>query len=126
MIQKSFITIVCFVLIFMTAHADAPDKLQNWRIQAEHGNAVAQNKLGIHYELGLGITQDEAAAVKWYRLAAEQGLAEAQFNLAEMYEEGRGGLILDKATARTWYEKACNNGWSCACKKYRELTDKGY
>ena len=123
--HKSFIILVCLMLLSMRADADAPDKLQNWRLRAEHGNAMAQNKLGIHYELGLGITQDDAEAVKWYRLAAEQGYAEAQFNLAEMYAAGRG-INQNKTTAKAWYEKACNNGWSCGCKKYRELSDEGY
>src|SRR6476659_8879429 len=32
---------------------------------------------------------DYAEAVKWYRKAADQGCAEAQLNLAMMYDEGR-------------------------------------
>ena len=35
---------------------------------------------------------DYAEAVKWYRKAAEQGLALAQFNLGVMYEKGKGVL----------------------------------
>ena len=33
------------------------------------------------YRNGQGVTQDNAEAVKWYRKAAEQGYAAAQFNL---------------------------------------------
>ncbi len=33
------------------------------------------------YETGRGVAQDYAEALKWYRLAAEQGVAIAQFNL---------------------------------------------
>jgi len=42
------------------------------------------------YQFGRGVFQDDAEAVKWYRLAAEQGDANAQFNLGGMYEDGEG------------------------------------
>jgi TPR repeat protein len=33
------------------------------------------------YDNGQGVPQDYATAVRWYRKAAEQGYAKAQFNL---------------------------------------------
>ena len=39
---------------------------------------------------GRGVPQNEAEAVKWYRLAAEQGGAEAQGKLSAMLGLGRG------------------------------------
>ncbi len=42
------------------------------------------------YDKGLGVTQDYAQAAKWYRKAAEQGHAYAQFNLGYMYRFGQG------------------------------------
>ena len=33
------------------------------------------------YGAGRGVPQDDAEAVRWYRLAAEQGEASAQYNL---------------------------------------------
>ena len=39
---------------------------------------------------GQGVPQSYAEAMKWYRLAAEQGHAWAQFRLGMMYREGRG------------------------------------
>jgi hypothetical protein len=44
----------------------------------------------IAYESGHGLEQDHADAMKWYRRAADQGYAVAQFNLGLMYENGRG------------------------------------
>jgi TPR repeat protein len=35
--------------------------------------------LGLKYAIGKGVPEDDAEAVKLYRKAAEQGLAEAQF-----------------------------------------------
>ncbi len=40
------------------------------------------------YIKGDGVEQDYAEAVKWYKKAALQGFADAQFNLAAMYCEG--------------------------------------
>ncbi len=48
---------------------------------AEQGYAIAQNNLGWMYQEGKGVQQDDAEAVKWYRKAAEQGNAEAQYRL---------------------------------------------
>jgi len=62
-----------------------------WRPLAEQGNAGAQNSLGKIYEDGLSVPQDDAEAVKWYRMAADQGYAVAQFNLAVMYSIGSDG-----------------------------------
>jgi TPR repeat protein len=42
------------------------------------------------YANGQGVPQDAAAAEKWYRLAAGQGYAKAQFNLDELRRQGRG------------------------------------
>jgi len=42
------------------------------------------------YLYGEGVPQDYAEAVKWYRIAAEQGDAEAQAMLGIMYLNGEG------------------------------------
>ena len=42
------------------------------RARAELGDAPAQNDLGVMYADGRGVPQDDAEAVRWYRLAAAQ------------------------------------------------------
>ena len=42
------------------------------------------------YRQGQGIKQDFKQALKWYRLAAEQGSAEGQYSLGRMYAAGFG------------------------------------
>ena len=39
---------------------------------------------------GRGVPQNDAEAMKWFRLAANQGDAEAQFNLGVMFRDGVG------------------------------------
>jgi len=50
-------------------------------------------------------------AAEWYAKAAEQGVAEAQFNLAEMYKEGRG-LPQDDKLASAWHAQAAEQGYT--------------
>eukprot|EP00747_Dinoflagellata_sp_TGD_P073018 gnl/TRDRNA2_/TRDRNA2_157720_c0_seq2.p1 gnl/TRDRNA2_/TRDRNA2_157720_c0~~gnl/TRDRNA2_/TRDRNA2_157720_c0_seq2.p1 ORF type:complete len:255 (+),score=46.43 gnl/TRDRNA2_/TRDRNA2_157720_c0_seq2:193-957(+) len=57
------------------------------------------------YHNGQGIEQNDAEAVRWYRKAAEQGHARAQFNVGVMYHNGKGVEKDDSATAY-WHRKA--------------------
>ena len=41
------------------------------------------------YDNGEGVPENDAEAVKWYRKAADQGYAQAQFNLGVMYRQWR-------------------------------------
>ena len=53
--------------------------------------------------------EDDAKAVSWYRKAAEQGDADAQFNLGWMYDFGKD-VPEDDAKAVSWYRKAAEQG----------------
>jgi hypothetical protein len=46
------------------------------------------------YEKGTGVPQDDKEAVKWWKLVAKQGLAEAQFHLGLM-QLGKLGVTQD-------------------------------
>ncbi len=61
------------------------------------------------YDKGEGVPQDYAKAMQWYQKAANQGDADAQFNLGVMYYEGEGAPQ-DYAKALQWYQKAANQG----------------
>ena len=70
---------------------------------------------GTLYERGLEYYEAEnyPEALKWYRLAAEQGLAEAQYALGVIYESRlaiRYGTIPDSNKARKWNQKAAEQG----------------
>ena len=72
---------------------------------AAAGDGVAMANLGI-----LCKGRDEVAAAGWFRKAAEAGDMGGMVNLAQMYEEGRGGLKNDANQALTWYRSAANIG----------------
>ena len=80
---------------------------------AESGNARAQFNLGVMHTRGLGVSRDDAEAVKWYHRAAEQGDAGAQYSLGVMYAEGKG-VPRDLARAVEWYRLAAAQGFAMA------------
>ena len=51
--------------------------------------------------------QDDAEAVRWYRLAAEQGYANAQYNLGVSYDDGLG-VPQDNIEAHMWLNLAAS------------------
>jgi uncharacterized protein len=54
------------------------------------------------YEKGEGVVQDYTEATKWYRKAADQGLAEAEFKLGLLSESGLG-VMQDYVVAYMWF-----------------------
>jgi len=75
------------------------------------GGPSAQFDLGVGYayDSGLGVRQDRAEAVRWFRTAAEQGNAEAQYNLGVMYGNGFG-VPQDYVQAYMWFTLATASG----------------
>ena len=76
---------------------------------ADQGNAEAQARLGIAYDLGRGVPQDYAQALKYYHLAADQGDAGAQNSLGLMYKYGHG-VPHDYEQAKKYYHLAADKG----------------
>jgi len=72
---------------------------------AEGGNAYLMARLGRMYAAGIGVTRDEAEAVRWYRRGAEAGNAAAMAGLAHMLLEGRG-TTKDPEEGLTWLKAA--------------------
>ena len=71
------------------ADAAAPQFVEQ-RVKAEAGDAVARFKMAGFYARGEGVAQDLVEAARWLKLAAEQGYAPAQNNLAVCYSTGAG------------------------------------
>ena len=59
------------------------------------------------YSEGQGVPQDHAEAAKWYRPAADQGYAPAQYNLGLWYGRGEGGSP-DYVNAHMWFNLAAS------------------
>jgi uncharacterized protein len=55
------------------------------------------------------VPQDYHEAARWYQSAAEQGQAEAEYNLGVLYAEGQG-VAQDYSAAARWYRLAAEQG----------------
>jgi TPR repeat protein len=72
------------------------------------------------YQKGLGTAQDEVQAAEWYRKAAEQGNAMAQYQLGMMYALGQGMRKNDEES-RQWLQKAAEQGYGQAVEQLEKL-----
>jgi two-component system sensor histidine kinase CreC len=61
------------------------------------------------YDKGQGVAQDHKQALRWYRKAADQGNASAQYNLGWMYSKGKG-VAQDDKQALKWFRMAAEQG----------------
>lgn len=76
-----------------------------WSAAEQAGDARAARYLGVMWDTGEGVRQDQANAVRWYRRAAELGDAAAMFNVGVSYDAGRV-VPRDAAAAVRWYRRA--------------------
>lgn len=96
--------------LFDKLQADADEgniaaKCELIKIGAYQGHARAEHSLARLYDG----EKNFAKAVKWYRAAAEKGLAQSQFNLGVSYDNGEG-VEQDKVEAAKWYLAAAQQG----------------
>ena len=94
-----------------------------WKVRAEQNDQEAQNFLGIHYLLGLGVKRNFVLARKWYEKAAKSGHPDAQRNLGVMYESGHG-LARDFENAYIWLYAAHRQGHPRAAATLQSLVSK--
>ena len=86
--------------------------------KAESGDAVAQFNLARQYALGEGMAINREKFIHWCRIAADQGLPEAQFTLGCCY---RRGLVVpqDEVSGRRLLEAAAAAGFAPAAEELK-------
>ena len=83
---------------------------------AAQGDAWAPTFIGNMYRDGQGVTQNYQEALKWWRLAADQGTegtAVAQYNIGELYHNGKG-VAKNYQEALKWFRLAAAQGSAAA------------
>jgi hypothetical protein len=78
------------------------DMVPLYQKEAEMGNRIAVNNLGVCLQFGRGIAKDEVAAVACYNKAMKQGSILAQNNLSMCYLRGVG-VDMDEEKAIALY-----------------------
>ena len=119
MMTRLRLSVALVVLVLLgTPWADAAAQrtaaeVATTRQRAEQGDAAAQDNLGLMYNRGDGVPQDDAQAVAWFRKAADQGYAPAQARVGLRSRFGLG-VPQDYTEAIGWYRKAADQGHSYA------------
>jgi len=75
-----------------------------WQRRASEGQADAAYNLAVIHHYGDGVALDYAAAMRWYKVAAEAGDKPAQFQIGLMYQTGQG-VTADPAEAHRWFTR---------------------
>jgi len=123
---RAFAALALAVLPTLTAHADAlqdgvaamnrkdyPVALRLLEPLAKAGHAQAQLRLGLLHYHGHGVRENDREALVWFERAARQGLAEAQFQLGNMYAYGLadpGAGADPNRIAAQWHFEAARQG----------------
>ena len=77
----------------MQNHSEVATNFHSLKSAAKQGDSYSQWKLGTLYQLNSqdsGKVRDLQLALKWFKLAAQQGLSQAQESLGGMHERGEG------------------------------------
>ena len=83
---------------------------------ADRGDATAQSNVAIF----LDSEKKFEEAFRYYALAADQGLTDAEHNLGCCYQDGEGTEV-DLGKARYWFERAAAKGYEPAIENLAAL-----
>lgn len=90
-----------------------PDPLTILFEKAKEGDSTAFFRLGVMYDSGLTLPQDDSLATGYYRKAALKGMAEAQYRLALRHLDGKGAKR-SRPQAVHWMQAAADKGYARA------------
>lgn len=88
---------------------DFKTALDELRPLAAKGDPHAQFLMGMLYDSGKGVAQDQATAASWYRKAAKQGHQMAQVFLGVLLYTGQG-VKQDYAESARWFRTPADSG----------------
>ena len=109
-VQKGIIPDNCFAEETPAQQVADATQLQDisWLTQqADNGNVLAMNNLGVMYRRGNNVAKDSLKAFQLFEKAAQKGSANGMVNLASMYKEG-DGITRDLEKAYAWYNLAAD------------------
>lgn len=125
MLHKKFTLILLSSLLFTYSSFSVADwftssETKELIAKADAGDKDAQFKVGLAYDSGNGAPSSSDKAKKYYRMAADQGFAEAQNSLGSIYQAEK-----NYAEAKIWYERAFAQNHPMATNSLGYLYDLG-
>ena len=120
--KKQLYLLLLFVWTSLLFASEQQQSFWETYTAALRGNKEAQFQVGVIYERGIGIEQNQSLAAQWFEKSALQGYTDAEFNVAIMYAVGRG-VEADEGKAMMWLAKAAKQGDKEARKLLNEIID---
>jgi TPR repeat protein len=118
-------SVIVAVALSVTVGAEAGDEVERAlataRVRAAAGDAVAQFSLASLLYYG---SSDTTQAVQWFRKAAAQRYAPAEFQMGQLYDFGFG-VTKDDRRALDWYVKAAQHGSPAASRAVGDFYRRG-
>lgn len=78
--------------------------LKLFKIASEKGNPIADGAIGVMYEVGSGVPENNTEAIKWYSKAADKGNIEALYYMRDIYEDDKKNFNVLFRCANAGYE----------------------
>lgn len=120
--MKKVLMMMLALMLSMTAGAQTAEKLYQegkalydakdytkavpkLKAAAEKGHKKAQYRLGLCYDKGKGVAENDALAFQWYSKSAAQGYHKAQYQVGKCYKDGEG-VEKDRKKAVDFFTKA--------------------
>lgn len=121
--MRALVLPAAFVALTSTLQLDqdVEQALAAARARAAAGDVVAQFSLGAVLYYG---GDDTARAIDWFRKAAAQRYAPAEFQMGQLYDFGFG-VRQDDGEALGWYRKAAEQGHAAAQRVVGDFYRKG-
>lgn len=92
-----------------TCKSSAAAKFSRFMSEAVAGDVEAFGKVGMCYDLGVGVAINPSEAVRWFRKGADAGVSSSQFTLGSYYRDGVG-VAQDSKEALRWFRLAAAAG----------------
>ena len=100
------------------------EAVATWTAAAAQGDSDAVFGLGLAYDLGRGVAQNEVRACGLYRRAGDAGVVAATFDYAVMLDAGRCGTRNSMMVA-DWYGRAAAAGHPRAQYDLAQMYERG-
>jgi TPR repeat protein len=121
------LAVLCVLVVRGEVSAsDYPPKVQELMSRAEDGDVAARVELGSLFLTGKGAPKDRWEAMRWFTMAAKLGHAEAQYQLALIYDsiandkQGKEERRSPGERSREWLDRAAKQGHAKAARKLQE------
>lgn len=91
----------------MGMYSDADQGFKWYFKAASKGLVFSENRVGLHYQYGQGVTQSLDSALYWFKKAADKGSGLAEYNIGMLFS--RSVSPPDPPEAFSWFYKSAQH-----------------